>query len=62
MDIGMGLFYTGIGLWLVIFKAFGNFPLPPFLAWLLGGMMLVGGVLRFIKGIKAVLPEKKSAV
>ncbi len=59
MDIGMGVFYVGIGLWLIIYKAFGNMPVPPFIAWLLGGMMLVGGAFRFYKGIKVVLPTRK---
>ncbi len=59
MDLGMGLFYVGIGLWLTIYKSFGNMPVPPFIAYLLGGMMVVGGAFRFYKGLKAVLPARK---
>ena len=59
MDLGMGLFYTVIGTLVLLYKSFGTFAIPPFLAYLLGGMMVIGGVFRFYKGIKAVLPNKK---
>ena len=59
MDLGMGLFYIGIGLWLIINKAFGTMAVPPFIAYLLGGMMIVGGAFRFYKGLVAVLPDRK---
>ncbi len=59
MDIGMGLFYAVIGTLILVYKSFGNMNIPAFLAYLLGGMMVVGGVLRFIKGIKAVVQDKK---
>ena len=60
MDLGMGLFYIAIGFWLVINKSFGNMPVPPFISYLLGGMMIVGGAFRLYKGIKAVLPAKSN--
>ena len=59
MDIGMGLFYAVIGTLVLVYKSFGTMAIPPFLSYLLGGMMVVGGVFRFYKGIKAVLPNKK---
>jgi len=59
MDIGMGIFYTGIGALVLIYKAFGTMSIPPFIAYLLGGMMVIGGLFRFHRGIKAILPAKK---
>jgi hypothetical protein len=59
MDLGMGVFYIGIGGWLLIYKSFGNMAIPVWLAYLLGGMMAVGGGLRLYKGIIAVLPAKR---
>ena len=55
----MGLFYTAIGSLIVLYKSFGTMEIPPFIAYLLGGMMVIGGIFRFYKGIKAVLPKKK---
>jgi len=60
MDIGMGIFYVAIGLWLIINKSFGNFPVPAWISYLLGGMMAIGGGFRFWKGLKAVLPAKRN--
>ena len=58
MDIGMGLFYSIIGGLIVYAKAFGTMKIPPFIAYILGGMMIIGGVFRFYRGIKAILPKK----
>jgi len=60
MDIGMGLFYTAIGTLILLYKSFGTMEIPPFIAYLLGGMMVIGGIFRFYKGMKAVLPKKKN--
>ena len=59
MDIGMGIFYTAIGSWILLYKSFGTIEIPAFIAYLLGGMMVIGGVFRFYKGIKAAFPGKK---
>ena len=59
MDIGMGLFYIAVGAWLILYHSFGNMAIPPFIAYLLGAMMAVGGAFRLRNGIKAVLPGKK---
>ncbi len=61
MDIGMGIFYTAIGAVIVYSRAFGNMTVPPALAYILGGMLVIGGLFRFIKGVKAALPGKKDS-
>ncbi len=58
-DLVMGVFYTLVGGWLVIFRSFGNIDVPAWVAWLLGGMMAVGGIARFYRGLKDVMPGKK---
>ncbi len=58
LDIGMGIFYLVIGSLVVYFRAFGNLPLPAWIAYLIGGMMIVGGGARFYKGLKVILPQK----
>ncbi len=40
-------------------KAFGTVQIPSFIAYILGAMLVVGGLFRFYRGIKAVLPQKK---
>lgn len=60
MDIGMGVFYTAIGGIMVYARSFGRLgDIPPAIAYLLGGMMIVGGVARFYRGIKFILPKKR---
>ena len=59
MDLGMGVFYIAVGAWLILNKSFGNMSIPPFIAYLLGAMMEVGGAFRLRTGIRALLPEKK---
>lgn len=62
MDIGMGLFYTVIGSMLVYARSFGSLEdIPRVVAYLLGGMMIVGGIARFYRGIKVFLPQKKNS-
>jgi hypothetical protein len=58
MDIGMGLLYMCLGGYIMYFKAFGAFPVPPIIAYVLGAMMLIGGAFRFYKGMRAILPQK----
>ena len=60
MDIGMGIFYIAIGIFVVYAKAFGTMPIPPFIAYILGCMMIIGGCFRFYRGIKAFLPQKNN--
>lgn len=60
MDIGMGIFYTVIGLLIFFVKSFGNLQIPVAIAYVLGAMMAVGGVYRFIRGVKAALPPKNN--
>jgi hypothetical protein len=60
MDIGMGIFYVAIGIFIVYAKAFGTMAIPPFIAYILGSMMIIGGGFRFYRGIKAFLPQKKN--
>jgi hypothetical protein len=59
MDIGMGIFYTVIGALIIFYKSFGTMTIPPVIAYLLGGMMVIGGLFRLYRGIKAILPAKK---
>lgn len=59
MDIGMGLFYSAIGGILLYAKSFGNMQIQPvWIAYILGSMLVIGGVARLYRGIKAVLPQK----
>ena len=59
MDIGMGLFYTILGGMLLATKSFAAMAVPAWIAYLLGSMMLIGGVYRFYKGIRAIFPAKR---
>ena len=61
MDFVMGLFYTLIGIILIYAKSFVGIAVMPLVAYILGGMMAVGGVLRLVRGIKAVTPDKGNA-
>lgn len=54
MDLGMGLFYAVIGTLILVYKSFGNMEIPAFIAYILGGMMVIGGIFRLVKGIKAL--------
>jgi hypothetical protein len=59
-DIGMGLLYTAVGIAVMAARAFGSFEIrPAVVAYVLGGMMAVGGGFRFYRGIKEVLRKKK---
>jgi len=60
LDIGMGIFYVVIGTLVLVYKAFGDMKIPPVIAWVLGGMMVVGGGFRFYRGLKDVLKNKGS--
>ena len=59
MDIGMGIFYTVIGTLIIYARSFGTMTIPPVIAYILGGMMFVGGLFRLYRGVKAVFPNKK---
>ena len=59
MDIGMGIFYTTIGVILLYARSFGNMQIPPVIAYILGCMMTIGGIFRFYRGLKVLLPKKK---
>jgi hypothetical protein len=61
MDIGMGLFYCIIGAMLLITKSFVSINVPAFISYILGSMMLIGGLYRFYRGIKAILPKKSQS-
>lgn len=58
MDIGMGLFYSIIGAILLISKSFAGVSIPAWISYILGGMMLIGGVFRFYRGVKFLLSKK----
>ena len=58
MDIGMGLFYAAIGATVIYAKAFGTMTIPAWIAYILGTMMVIGGLFRFYRGIKGFLPQK----
>ncbi len=59
LDIGMGIFYTAIGIILLYRHSFGNMEIPAWIAYILGAMMAIGGAFRFYRGIKVILPKKK---
>jgi len=59
MDIGMGIFYAIIGSLILCYKSFANVAIPPIFAYILGGMMAIGGLFRLYRGIKALMPEKQ---
>ncbi len=60
MDIGMGIFYVLIGGYVFIIQSFGDMKIPSVIAWILGGMMIVGGVARFYRGFKVIFPKKQT--
>lgn len=59
MDLGMGIFYVVIGTLLLVFKSFADVKIPPFIAYILGTMLVVGGGYRFYRGLKDILPNRK---
>ena len=60
LDIGMGIFYVVIGGYVIIVRAFGTMTIPPIIAYILGGMMVIGGIARFYRGLKVILPKNKN--
>ena len=58
-EIVMGLFFFVIGAILLYKKSFGNYEINQFVAYILGTVMVVGGGIRFYRGIMAILPKKK---
>jgi hypothetical protein len=61
LDIGMGLFYTIIGAMVLTYKAFGTMEIPAVIAYILGGMMVIGGIARFYRGLKVILAKNKDS-
>jgi predicted phage tail protein len=61
MDIGMGIFYAIIGAMLLFTRSFASVSVPAWVAYTLGGMMLVGGLFRFYRGVKTLLPPKRDS-
>jgi hypothetical protein len=60
LDVGMGIFYVFIGGYVIVVQSFGNMGIPKIISWVLGGMMVVGGVARFYRGIKVIMDKKKN--
>lgn len=60
MDIGMGLFYTIIGTMLLYANSFAGVAIPKIVAYVLGAMMVIGGLFRLYRGLKVILPAKNS--
>ena len=60
MDLGMGLFYIVIGGYVVVVKAFGTMAIPPIIAYILGGMMIIGGIARFYRGWQGFFPKNRN--
>lgn len=61
MDVGMGLFYTAVGIAVIYMQSFGSLPMPAWIAFILGGMMCVGGAFRFYKGVRSFMPQKEES-
>ena len=59
LDLGMGIFYVVIGVMLLLFRSFAGVSIPAVVAYLLGGMFLVGGGFRFYRGLKDVLNKDR---
>jgi len=59
MDIGMGIFYAVIGSLIIYARSFGTMTIQPVIAYVLGGMMVIGGLFRLYRGLRAALPGKK---
>ena len=55
LDVGMGIFYVVIGALVLLFKSFGTLQIPPVIAYILGGMMVIGGGFRFYRGLKIIM-------
>ncbi|MCW3122083.1 MAG: hypothetical protein JWQ38_1575 [Flavipsychrobacter sp.] len=58
MDIVMGIFYLFIGGLVFFMKSFANVAIPAAIAYILGGMMIVGGGARLYRGLRVVFPKK----
>ncbi len=61
MDIVMGIFYSFIGGLLLYARSFVGIEVPAFVAYILGGMMLVGGLFRLYRGIKTVIGNNRES-
>ena len=60
LDVGMGLFYVAIGVAVMVAKAFGSFEIRPvIIAYVLGGMMVVGGCFRFYRGFQEIMRNRR---
>ena len=59
MDLFMGVFYVFIGGVVFFVQSFGGMAIPPLVAYILGGMMMVGGALRFWRGVKTLKPQQQ---
>jgi len=62
MDIVMGIFYSFIGGSLVYARTFVGIEVPAWVAYILGGMMLIGGLFRLYRGIKTVAGRNNRSV
>ena len=49
-DIAMGIIYLGLGIWILMFKRFGNFKIDGPLAWLFSGLIIFYGAFRLYRG------------
>ena len=58
-DLVMGIFYTAIGVILLYNKSFANIPVPPVIAYIIGGILTIGGTFRFYRGFKMLFSQKK---
>jgi hypothetical protein len=55
----MGLFFAALGSIMVFTKRIGNYDLPWYVAYTLGPVMMVGGAIRFYRGLMDMLPSRK---
>ena len=67
MDIGMGILYALVGAVIIVGRANAKIRMPDFImeipaivVYILGAMMIIGGLFRFYRGMKAVSPKKKT--
>jgi hypothetical protein len=58
MDLGMGVIYVAVGCIVIYMRALGAIEVYPAIPYILGAIMIIGGVARFYRGIKAAMGKK----
>jgi len=58
LDLGMGLLYLCLGIFILYYKSFGNLEIGALFAKILGPLMILYGLFRLYRGVRALIPGK----